>query len=196
MERSERISIIPNDQVLQVSRELWDLWVIRCINLPLLRGHWADSHKSLCGEATRCFHRYRWSVLTSCPLLCFLILLSQWHWKHEILDDQILRNLPSYSLQIESMICWVCQCKFRTISQERPMTARESASIIRNYLWFVFTSFIVAFRSPFNVVVHWHEDDRLWFLRIFHSNCVGTPSISISSGCFPNISEFASSRLQ
>ena len=55
-------------------------------------------------------------VLTSCSLLCFVILLSQRHWKHEILDDRILGNLPSCSLQIDSMNRRVCLCRFRTIS--------------------------------------------------------------------------------
>ena len=94
----------PNDQVQQVSPEPWDLWVTRCINLPLLRRHWTDSEKSLCGEATRCFHDDHWSVLTSCSLLCFVIPTSQKHWRHGLPDDRILRNLPSYSLQIDSMI--------------------------------------------------------------------------------------------
>ena len=83
----------PNDQVLQVSPELPELWVLRCTNLLLLRRYWADSEKSLCGEATLCFHDYR-----------------NIGW----LD--ILRNLPSCSLQIDSMIRRVYQCRFRTIS--------------------------------------------------------------------------------
>ena len=37
------------------------------------------------------------------------------HWRHEMLDDQILVSLPPFSLQIDSMIRRVCQCKFRTI---------------------------------------------------------------------------------
>ena len=100
------------------------------INLLLLRRHWADSQKSLCGEATRCFHDYHWSVLTSCSLLCFEIFLSQRHWKHGKLDDRNLRNLPSYSLQIDSIIRRVYQSKFRvpflfwSRPQERPTTAR------------------------------------------------------------------------
>ena len=86
------------------------------MDLPRLRRHWADSQKSPCGEATRCFHRYRWSEKPSFHLLCFLVLLSQRHWRHEILCDWILRNSPSFVLQLCPKIRRVCQCKFRIIS--------------------------------------------------------------------------------
>ena len=46
------------------------------------------------------FHDYHWTVLPSCLLLCFVILLSRMHWRHEISDDRIERNLPSHSLLI------------------------------------------------------------------------------------------------
>ena len=59
---------------------------------------------------------FSWQPLKCILLLCFVILLSQRHWRHKILDDWILRNLPSYFQQIDSMISHVCQCKFRTTS--------------------------------------------------------------------------------
>ena len=80
----------PNDQVLQVSPTFLNLWVILCTNLPLLRGHWADLQKLSWREVTRCLLRYRWSEQTSYHVLCFLIPLSQRHWKHEMLSDRIL----------------------------------------------------------------------------------------------------------
>ena len=50
-----------------------------------------------------------------CPLL-LNSPLSQKHWRHEILDDRILRNLISFSLQFDPMIRQVCQFRFRTMS--------------------------------------------------------------------------------
>ena len=89
--------------------------------------------------------------------------------------------------------------------QERPMTAREFTSIIRNCLWIVFTLFFVSFFShvmSLNIVMkmilslkcsgsHCRSLIRLWIFsrrpnvvipgKIFHSNCVGMPSIRFIS---------------
>ena len=54
----------PNDQVLQVSPSFLNLRIVLCTDLPLLRRHLADVQKLSCGEAARCFLRYRWSEST------------------------------------------------------------------------------------------------------------------------------------
>ena len=51
-----------------------------------------------------------------CHVLCFVILLSRRHWRHETLGGQILRNLPSCSLHFGNKIRRDYQCRFRTIS--------------------------------------------------------------------------------
>ena len=62
---------------------------------------------------------------------------------------------------------------FWSRSQEWPMTARKSASIIRNFVKSTSTFLCLFFFSPYNVVEHWHEDDLafelLWVtLSLFH----------------------------
>ena len=121
-----------------------------------------------------------------------------WEICHHILWWLIPWSVRSVTVSSVPLLFW-------SRLQERPMTAKESASIIRNCLWVVFTSFFVSFCSPFNVVVHWHEDDpvcecsgsrcrsliRLWIFsrrsnvvipgNTFHSNSVGMPPIRFIS---------------
>ena len=150
--------------MLQVSPEPWNLWVLRCLNLPLLRGYWADSQKSPCGEATWCFHYYNSSVLLpssslasefsslKCTRVTKYWMTRSWEICHHVFCLLIPRSVRSVGVSSVPLL-------FLSRTQERPMTARKSSSIIRNCLWIVFTSFFVSCDSPFNVAVHWHEDD-------------------------------------
>ena len=91
------------------------------------------------------------------------------HSKHGTLDEWFLRIQASCLQQFYPRLHQVYQSKFRTISfliqvPEWPMTARKSASIIRNCNWIILTCLCISLLSPFNVVEHWHEDDTLLFL--------------------------------
>ena len=90
------------------------------------------------------------------------ILLSQMHRRHGVLDDRNPEKFASsYPLQFWSQdpsgFVGVSSVPFLFWSrpQERPMTAREFASIVHNCLQIIFTSFCISFFSPCNVVVHW-----------------------------------------
>ena len=120
-------------------------------------------HKSFpCSEDTELIRRIHLAekqldvFMTTIECIDFLppsLLLSEKHWRHETLDDQVLRNLPSYSLQIDSMFRRVCQCKFRTssllIQAPRKTNDREviyelnsqlSVQCIHNFLCFLLFS--------------------------------------------------------
>ena len=139
----------------------------------LLRRYWADWWRWQLGEQTQCFAYCHWGVLTSFHFLCFLILVSPRHWSHGILDDLILRNSAAFYRQfsvprsIWFLIVSSVPVLFRSRPSERPMTARESTSILFNCLWIIFAWFIISFWIPHNVVKHWREDDPacdvLWF---------------------------------
>ena len=129
--------------------EPWYAWVLRRINLLVLRTYWADSQKSLCGEATRWFHCNHWSVLIS-----FVILFSDRDWRARNIGWPDREKFAIISSAIRSrdssgFCAGSARFFFWSRLQERPMTAMEFASIFRNCLWIVHTLNFVSLCIPY-----------------------------------------------
>ena len=101
-------------------------------------------------NSTFCSLMLKWMVFLPLPLLC--------EFKHHVFSSGIPNTIRFVRVSSVPLL-------FRSRSQKWPMTARKSASIIHNFVSTTFQCFFTSFFSPYNVVEHWHEDDRwscLW----------------------------------
>ena len=141
-----------------------NLWIILYTNLLLLRRYWADFQKKSRKGSIQWFLHNRWSDLTSFALLCFLIFLFPGRWWHEILVTAFGKVEHHSFSSFVPISVWFTRIGSAPVllwsrSEKWPTFQQESASTVRYCHRIRNTFFCVSSFSPYNVVVHWHEDD-------------------------------------